>query len=187
FDQVFSRALAKDPDQRYPRCRDFSLDLQDVSAGRAPRFKPAQAERTQAIKMPQPIAASQQPVPNAGRPSFLSRLTAYIPQKFRRPAVLYPVLGLVVLGGLAVVAASNSKAKIISPPANLQIIGQYSFRAAEISVWVDNDLRYQGQVTGALRKHTKFFKTTYTVEGRIALTIPLRAGNHKIPVHVKVP
>jgi len=187
FDQVFSRALAKDPDQRYPRCRDFSLDLQDVSAGRPPRFRPTPADRTQALKAPQPIAASQQPVPNAGGPSFLSRMTAYMPEKFRRPVVLYPALALIVVAGLALVAASNSRAKIISPPANLQIIGQYSFRAAEISVWVDNDLRYQGQVTGALRKHTRLFKTTYTVEGRIALTIPLRAGNHKIRFHVKVP
>src|SRR5262249_38970871 len=138
FDQVFSRALAKDPDHRYPRCRDFSLDLQDVSAGRPPRFKPAPAQRTQALNMPQP-GSSPAPtpstgktmvVPKAGRSSLFSRFTGYLPQKLRCPAVLYPVLALVVLAGLALVAASNSRAKIISPPANLQIIGQYSFRAA---------------------------------------------------------
>jgi serine/threonine protein kinase len=173
FDYVLGKALAKDPGQRYQRCRDFSLDLQDASAGRQPRSKAAIAEQTIAIKITPAPQTTAVPPPSSEK-------------KIRRLVILYSALGVVLIAGLALLAF-NSKPNIISPPANLQIIGQDPFQQAEIAVWVDGDLRYRGQVTGTMHKHGKGNKTTYALEGTINLTIPLPAGKHRIRVHMTAP
>ena len=203
FNYVLGRVLAKDPEQRYQRCKDFVLDLQDVNASRPPRsrsatiqrtiaIKPVQASATAAVGGPQIATLKTTAAPQNARAgpfaTLFLRISPVLPRKLRHPKIFYGALGLVLLAGVAfLVAASNSKAKIISPPANLQIIAQFPFRVAEIGVWVDGDLRYQGQVTGTVHKHSKYFKTSYTVEGAVDLTIPLQAGKHRIRVHLSVP
>lgn len=186
FDYVLGKALAKDPGQRYQRCRDFSLDLQDANAGRPLRSKIAVTEQTVAIKTTPHGGTAV-----AARPARAPQTTTTVPassskKKIRRPVILYSVLGLVLIAGLALLAF-NSKPRIISPPANLQIIGECPFQQAEIAVWVDGELRYRGQVTGTMHKHGKGNRAAYSVEGSIDLTIPLHAGKHKIRVHMTAP
>lgn len=61
LDHVLARALAKNPDQRYPDAKELAVDLEDIEAGRAPRSlatapmlapaakPPSAAERTLAV------------------------------------------------------------------------------------------------------------------------------------------
>jgi serine/threonine protein kinase len=185
FDYLLGRALAKEPEKRYQTGKDFSLDVEDIRAGRHPRSSVKNAEKT--VIAARAVQDATVALPAATAQPRVQQLLNYVPQKLRRPPILYAVAGVVLLGLLAAFIPLGRRSTSSVPPANLQIVGQYPFRSAEMSVFVDGDLRYHGQIQGSMRKHTKFFKTTYTTEGTIALTVPLSAGNHKIRLCMKVP
>ena len=64
-DHITSRALAKDPAERYPTARAFAEDVADVAAGRTPRH---QAPGVAARKAPKPAVAPS-PLEIPGEPS----------------------------------------------------------------------------------------------------------------------
>jgi len=102
----------------------------------------------------------------------------------RRGAVFYTLAGAAVaLVTVAAFAARFSRAL----PADLQIVGRYPFRSAEVFIWVDGDLRYHDELRGAVHPHGRFHEAGEATGGAIALTLPVRAGTHTVRVRVDAP
>jgi serine/threonine protein kinase len=198
-DYILDRALAKDPDKRYQRGKDVAADIQDLLSGRSPRSRTT-AEQTQALAAAEaptlappsslmggnPTPSSKLPGAKAPTaPSSVNSPAATRPLgKRRRVAILYSVLGaLLALVAVALFAASFNRAL----PADLQIVGQYPFRSAEVYIWVDGDLRYHDELRGASDPHAKLRATRRISGGAIALTLPVRAGAHVVRVRVDAP
>ena len=57
----------------------------------------------------------------------------------------------------------------------------HSFRAANLFVWVDNDLVYEGKLAGTVKKRMGFIKT---VQGNFSDTLALAPGRRVIRVQV---
>jgi serine/threonine-protein kinase len=180
FQYVAARALAKEPEKRYQSGKEFSLDLQDLRAKRAPRSMQVAAEPTVIAAAPAATSPAQTVTPNvpAGPRPSPSRS-----QKLRRPWIVVPVIALFVLALAAVLFSARSSSGTRGPRANLQLLGQHPFRVADFSVWVDGDLRYHNEISGTLRGRNN---QTYYL-GAISMTIPVAAGDHKIRVHVQAP
>ncbi len=69
-DAVFSRALAKEPERRYPSCREFGVALENALTTREPAPPPPGAPyRQPGIQQPPPPARPSHP-PYAGQPSY---------------------------------------------------------------------------------------------------------------------
>jgi serine/threonine protein kinase len=199
-DHILGRALAKDPDQRYQRGKDVAADIQDLLSGRRPRSL-ASEEQTQVLPAAEgttlappslpggnSITSSQHPgagvrvAPPSANPPAGSRPAG----KRRRVAILYSVVGaLLALVAVALFAASFNRAL----PADLQIVGQYPFRSAEVYIWVDGDLRYHDELRAGShpRLHPKLSGAMHVSGGAIALTLPVRAGPHVVRVRVDAP
>jgi serine/threonine protein kinase len=209
-DYILGRALAKDPDRRYQRGRQLSADIQDLRSGARPRSMgsedltmalPATAiQQTVAMgtaaSFPQPVASSSA-APSVARtlgtttsrqaasPSTATPTPLQPPHpRPRRGAVFYSLIGAAVtLVTVAAFAARFNRAL----PADLQIVGKYPFRSAEVFIWVDGDLRYHDELRGALHPHGKFHEAAEANGGNIALTLPVRAGTHTVRVRVDAP
>ncbi len=190
-DYVLTRALAKEPEMRYQRGKDFAADVQDLRTGKPIRSRssaapsaPGNVEKTVAL----PPAALQSVVSaakkiNAGVSDSPAAISPGMPNARRRSRLItfaWVVLLLVTIAVAGVFALGANRAL----PATLQIVGQYPFRTAQIYIWVDGDLRYHDEVHGALHSHSKVAHETTSGGGAIALTLPVRAGRHMIRVQV---
>ncbi|GAB84840.1 serine/threonine-protein kinase [Gordonia rubripertincta] len=67
-DAVFSRALAKEPDRRYPSCREFGVELERALT--APQPAPRGAPYHQPAANPPPRPSQPPQSPHGGRPSY---------------------------------------------------------------------------------------------------------------------
>ena len=200
-DYVLDRALAKDPDKRYQRGKDIAADIQDLLSGRRPRSL-ASKEQTQVLAAAEgatlalpPSAAGRSSTTSSQSPGVRAQMAPSSANsqagsqpvgKGRRLAILYSVLGtLLALVAVALFAASFNRAL----PADLQIVGQYPFRAAEVYIWVDGDLRYHDELRAGSypHPHSKLRETMPVSGGAIALTLPVRAGTHVVRVRVDAP
>ncbi len=192
-DCVLARALAKDPEMRYQRGKDFAADLQDLRDG-----KPIQSQNTNhAVARPPDLQktvalppATTKAVDDAAKsalktkvsfPPPLAPVTAPTAVRTRRLIAFAWVALLLVTVAVAGVFALGANRAL---PATLQIVGQYPFHTAQIYIWVDGDLRYHDEVHGALHSHTKISHTSTNGGGAIALTLPVRAGRHMVRVQV---
>ncbi|HWZ44589.1 MAG TPA: serine/threonine-protein kinase [Candidatus Saccharimonadales bacterium] len=174
YQYVAARALAKEPARRYQTGKEFAADVQDLGSGRPPRSRLAAAEKTQLT------GAGVAPVENSG--DWISRMQ-FLPGPFRRPLAVYPALGLLLLALMAVLFSSLSSPGTKGPRAMMQLVGQHPFQTAELWVWVDSDLRYHNEITGAPRRRGS--QASYF--GTLSMTIPVTAGDHRIRVQVKSP
>ncbi len=177
-DYVLARALAKEPEMRYQRGKDFAADVQDLRTGKPIRSRSGDApsamgsvEKTVAL----PPAALQSVESAAKKINVNARV-----RRSRLITFAWVALLLVTVAVAGVFALGANRAL----PATLQIVGQYPFRTAQIYIWVDGDLRYHDEVHGALHSHAKISHTTESGGGAIALTLPVRAGRHMIRVQV---
>ncbi len=66
---------------------------------------------------------------------------------------------------------------------SLRITVQHSFRSAEISVWVDGNLAYSGNLSGSAKK--KFGFIAGSPQGSLSESMPVTAGIHKVRVQVE--
>lgn len=188
FNYILGRALAKEPEKRYQTGKQFSLDVQDAAAGQRPRSHTAAVERTVVLANQTALPARVAAPATTDTRNFLDRIAGHLPlpQKLRRPVLLLGMFAMLVIAGVMAFSGSRPRTQALAP-ADLQIIGEHPFLSAHMAIWADGELRYDQDIHGSVHKHTKLFKTIYTTEGSIALTVPLREGNHKIRIRVQVP
>ena len=94
----------------------------------------------------------------------------------RVPPVLRLVLGFALMAVLLLSLHSTFAAK----DSGLRIKVQHSFRGAQLSVWVDNDLAYSGRLSGSVRK--RFGLIPDSIQGSMSQTFPISSGTHTVRV-----
>jgi serine/threonine-protein kinase len=102
LDQVLSTALAKDPANRFGRCREFATKLSERAAVDAEGDRPTEAGVTVAA----PTAGSAQP----------GRRNAPPPSRMRPAIVIATLVALMVIGSLIFVGIELSRSPSASPP-----------------------------------------------------------------------
>jgi|SRR5579863_4239080 hypothetical protein len=95
----------------------------------------------------------------------------------RLPATARVMLGLFLLAALlmAVHAAYWGK------DAGLRLKVQHSLRSGQISVWVDGELAYSGNLVGSSKRK---FGVIPVVQGSLSETLPVATGAHQVKVQV---
>ncbi|MCZ6753469.1 MAG: hypothetical protein O7E51_16780 [Acidobacteria bacterium] len=68
--------------------------------------------------------------------------------------------------------------------ATLHINSQHKFSVAELSVWIDNDLTYNGELTGAVKTRWGIFSS---VQGSFAEIVQVPVGRRTVQVRVDSP
>jgi hypothetical protein len=89
------------------------------------------------------------------------------------------MLGLFLFAALLVALHTALSTK----DASLHLTVQHSFRSADISLWVDDDLAYSGKLTGSIKK--KFGLIAGSVQGSLSEIVPVSSGIHQIRVQVQ--
>jgi Protein kinase domain len=187
FDSFLSRALAKDPAQRFQTGNQFIEAVQSLRLGGKPKLittssGPAPALKEQTVLVDD--AATTKRIA-AGLPEAKVTM-ATLPHGVRatRLAVIYPIAAVFLLLAGAGLFALNFSG---SMPATLQVVGQYPFQKAEIYIWVDGELRYHDELRGAVHSHSRLSHSSPEAGGTLALTLPVRAGRHFVRVQVDAP
>jgi hypothetical protein len=67
-------------------------------------------------------------------------------------------------------------------PANLHIVVQHGLRSAQLRIWIDDRLAYQGRITGTLRKRFGLIPTA--VQGSFAHALQVASGKHTVRMQV---
>jgi serine/threonine protein kinase len=198
IDRIISRALAKDPDQRYQTGMDLANDLRQLR------------ESCGTIQKEGGIAAHDK---RGGVPRFGSNLSSMGPRAARPTrswlarnglipsALLVPAVVLVTFSALNVThprttakteptvsvddGSGSHKSNSASPsPTNgtLEIQIQHHFSDARASVWLDNRLVYNSSLHGTTKSHALVFRR---VEGRQSGTIKVPSGKHSLRVRIQ--
>jgi hypothetical protein len=87
-----------------------------------------------------------------------------------------------ILTGLALVAMAAAWYWFVAASATLTVAGQHNFRQAEVSIWIDGDLKSTFQVSGAPKKRLGVFQK---VGGSFARSMRVGAGDHIVRVRVR--
>ncbi len=98
----------------------------------------------------------------------------------RLPVKARILLGLFLLAALLMAIHTALTAK----DASLHLKLQHGFRSAQVSLWVDDDLAFSGEITGSTRKKFGFIPTDEQ-QGSLSQIIPLRSGQHNIRVRIQ--
>lgn len=98
----------------------------------------------------------------------------------RVPVKARILLGLFLLAAFLMAIYTGLTAK----DASLHLKLQHSFRSAQLSVWVDDDLAFSGTVTGATKKKFGLIPTD-AQQGSLSQIIPVHSGQHKIRVRIE--
>lgn len=215
FNAVITRALAKDPAQRYQRGRELAEDLEDLRAGRAPRHAggtiAASADRTAVTGSRPPLpalgdatvrstAAAAAPAPVSGdQPTLVQGsstvtvppgpppvpATVGLTQRLtvlarRRPIQVSAgaIVLLIVLLGWAM-SRGTSGARVPAGAtggyvgrADLRFVCVHNFRAADFSLWLDEDQVLIGKLTP--RRH-EFSQTVHVDAGKRTVRVRIVA------------
>ncbi len=96
-----------------------------------------------------------------------------------------PVKARVLLGLFLVAAALMAVyTGLTAKDASLHLKLQHSFRSAQVSVWIDNDLAFSGKITGAAKKKFGLIPTD-AQQGSLSQIIPVRSGQHNVRVRIE--
>ena len=105
-------------------------------------------------------------------------------QKARELAVRVPAKAWVVFGLFMVAAILMAlHSAFLANDSTVRLKVQHSFRAAQLSVWVDGDRAYSGKLTGTLRK--RFGLIPDSMQGNLSQTIKVPSGKHQVKVRVE--
>ncbi len=113
-------------------------------------------------------------IPLREKAALLYQRAARIPVKARL------IFGLFLFAALFLAIHTAVTAK----NASLHLKLQHSFRSAQVSVWVDDDLAYAGKVTGSIRKKFGLIPTD-SAQGNLSQIVPVRAGQHNIRLRIE--
>jgi hypothetical protein len=94
------------------------------------------------------------------------------------PAKAWVVLGFFLFAALLMALHTA----FASRDATLRLKVQHSFRNAQLSVWVDDDLEYSGKLVGPIKK--KFGVVPDSVQGSLSETLAVASGTHQVRVRV---
>lgn len=91
-----------------------------------------------------------------------------------------------ILSGLFLLAAALMAihTTLTAKDASLHLKLQHSFRSAQVSLWVDDDLAFSGRITGAAKKKFGLIPTD-AQQGTLSQIIPLRSGQHNVRVRIQ--
>src|SRR5947209_7901934 len=93
----------------------------------------------------------------------------------RRVRIAGAALAILLTGWLIFSFATSDSAR-------LNLVCQHSFRSAELSVWVDSNLVYSGNVSGSAKKHFGWFGSS---RGKgLFKTVRVPPGRHTLQVRV---
>jgi hypothetical protein len=95
----------------------------------------------------------------------------------RLPATARVMLGLFLLAALLMAMHTAYWGK----DASLRLKVQHSLRSGQISVWVDGELAYSGNLVGSSKRK---FGLIPAVQGSLSETLPVATGTHQIKVQV---
>ena len=96
-----------------------------------------------------------------------------------------PVNARIVLGLFLVAAVFMAvHTALTAKDASLHLKLQHSFRNAQVSVWVDDDLAYSGTITGSTKKKFGLIPTD-SVQGNLSQIIPVRSGQHNVRLRIQ--
>jgi serine/threonine protein kinase len=173
FDYVLSRALAKDPANRYQNGSEMAADMDDLARGSKPRSV-VQSAKTQIVPQIGAMVASQKNAA-AGVGTVAEKSS-----RGRRNLLVYLMAAVfLLLTGAGLLAWSFSRPK----PATLQIMGQYPFQSGEIYIWVDGDLRYHDELRAFSSRQVKS-SHNLTANESLGITLPVTAGRHTVRIQV---
>ena len=250
FDPVMDRALAKNPDRRYQRGKDFAQDLDDMRHRRPPRSllaAPRVPAAEQTLAPPRPAAPLTSPGTPAARPPTTAVAAQPVPAHPQRRWIAATaallVLTLGALGGWwwvnrehathdqatptqtteSAPSSALPEAETTSPPttslpaqsipaattgstlpqptrpvaapagrqtrteqptsavtpARLNVVSRHSFRQAQVLIWLEETLAYQGLMRGQQRGGA-----SRSVQGLFAARLEVPPGWHNIRVRV---
>lgn len=177
YDYVLLRALAKDPEQRYQKARDFAADLQDLRSGKKPRSM-SDASQSSGASQEKTRLLSPEPGKAAGAHSTAlstspaSGASGRGPWLGKRLALTIAAVAVMFIAGTLLGRNFHS---VRPRPATLQLLGQYPFHNAEINIWVDGDLRYHDNLHAS---------SSNDGGGSLGVTLPVQSGRHTVRVQV---
>jgi hypothetical protein len=96
-----------------------------------------------------------------------------------------PLKARVLLGFFLVAAILMALyTALTAKDASVHLKLQHSFRSAQVSIWVDNDLAFSGKITGAAKKKFGLIPTD-AQQGSLSRIIPVRSGQHNVRVRLE--
>lgn len=122
---------------------------------------------------------------NPERIALLRAKAALLYQQVRQWVKRVPAKARILLGLFLVAAVLMAVyTAITAKDASLHLKLQHSFRSAQLSVWVDNDLAFSGKITGATKKKFGLIPTD-AQQGSLSQIVPVRSGQHNVRVRVE--
>ncbi len=187
FNYVLQHALAKDPARRYQCGREFADDLEDLCHGRSPRSQHgtvAEVDMGGTVLRKSPELLSTGVARATCTPTRSSRAAAGFVIQLARQA--RSVLGRPpwqVTAAIVAISLVLFAFRSIGPArtANLQLRCVHGFHAADLFVWVGDDLVYEGKLTGTVKKRLGLLKT---VQGSFSDAVAVAPGKQVIRVQV---
>jgi hypothetical protein len=124
------------------------------------------------------------PMNSDGLPQLRAKLVS-IDQKAMQWVKRVPVKARIMLGFfLAAALLMAIYTALTAKDASLHLKLQHGFRTAQVSVWVDNDLAFSGEITGAVKKKFGFIPTD-AQQGSLSQIIPVTSGQHSVRVRIE--
>lgn len=87
-----------------------------------------------------------------------------------------------ILAGVVAIALAGAWYWYTASSATLTIAGHHGFRRAEVSIWVDGDLKSKYQVTGSDKRRFGILQKT---EGNFSRSVRVGAGDHMVRVQFR--
>lgn len=84
-----------------------------------------------------------------------------------------------LLIGIVAIAVAASWYWFSAASATLTIAGHHGFRRAEVSIWVDGDLKSTSEVSGSAKKH---FGILQKIDGSFSRSLRVGPGDHSVRV-----
>jgi serine/threonine protein kinase len=205
LDAIVSRAIAKDPAQRYQSGMEMASDIRWLRERLGPPQKPANltASRVKQQAVPDLPEATHRPTLYSGKrftiaASWPLRLTW---RRVLASALLAGAIGFAAFshmhrigsrrnratGGEPAIEYSNwgeTPAPPVPAEAKLHIEINHHFTQARASMWLDNQLVYTRVLHAGSKNHMLFFRK---VQGHSSDGLQLAAGKHQVRVRVQSP
>ena len=196
LNHVIERALAKRPAYRYQNGREFADDLENLAQGqtlRSPVHNRVQLDAEQTAvqnpsRLPPPSAlktrwrgywADRIALAALGFRKLQAASKQIVWTDFTRRVSRKTQLGLA--GGALLLALFAFGSIRPAKTAKLEIRCVHNFAAADLLVWIDNELAYETALTGTVRKRLGLIKT---VQGSFLDGVATAPGKHLIRVRV---